>query len=119
MNFESKKEGDIILVKPLSKKIDAASSKEFKGSMVDLINQGNNFCLLNLSQVDFIDSSGLGAIISILKNLRLNKGNIVICEIKAPVLNLLKLTRMDQVFDICSNEKDGLALLINSKNNLA
>ncbi len=111
MNIETRKEGEIVFVKPLSKNIDASVCTDFKGRVVDLINQGNNFLLLNLSLVDFIDSSGLGAIISILKTLKLSNGKIVICDMKNPVLNLFKLTRLDHVFEICSNEKEGLALL--------
>lgn len=118
MNLETKKNGEVIFVKLLSQNIDATVSSEFKGRMVDLINQGNNFFLLNLSQVNFIDSSGLGAMISVLKVVTLNNGNIVLCELKTPVENLLKLTRMNNVFKICANEKEGLEFLINIKKNL-
>lgn len=115
MNLETKKDQEFIFLKPLDQSIDATVSTEFKGRVIDLINQGNNFFLLNLSQVDFIDSSGLGAMISILKTLYLNNGGIVLCELKKPVINLLNLTRMNNVFKICSTEKDGLESLINLK----
>ena len=115
MNLETRNENGIIILKPESKSIDATVSTTFKGQVVDLINQGNIFFLLNLSQVDFIDSSGLGAIISILKGLQPNKGEIVLCDIREPVLNLFKLTRMDLVFKIYLNEKEGLDFLINAK----
>lgn len=115
MNVEIKKDGAIVIVKPLDKSIDASVSTDFKGKMVDVINQGNNFFLLNLSKVEFIDSSGLGAIISVLKILTKNNGKFVICELKNPILHLFKVTRLDKVFKICSSEKDGLAFLINTK----
>lgn len=116
MDLETKKAGGIIFVKPLSKNIDASVSTAFKGRFSDLISEGNNLFLLNLSQVDFMDSSGLGAMISILKTLKLNNGDIVICEVTNPVLNLLKLTRMNSVFKICSSEQEGLESLNAIKN---
>lgn len=119
MNLETKKSGEFVFLKPLKQNIDATASTEFKARVVDLINQGNNFFLLNLSQVDFVDSSGLGAMISILKTLTMNNGDIVLCELNVPVQNLFNLTRMNSVFKICSNEKDGLESLIKIKENLS
>lgn len=119
MNLETKKNGNYILLKPINQNIDVTVSTQFKARVVDLIKQGNLFFLLDLSQVDFVDSSGLGSMISILKTLRLHNGDIVLCALKVPVLNLLKLTRMNGVFTICSNEKEGIESLTNIKNNLA
>jgi len=118
MNLETKKTGEFILLKPLKQNIDVTTSTEFKARVTDLINQGNNFFLLNLSEVDFVDSSGLGVMISILKTLTLNNGDIVLCELNIPVLNLFNLTRMNTVFKICSTEKEGLESLIDIKKNL-
>lgn len=120
MNIETKKNGRLICVKLLSQNIDATVSNEFKGRMNDLIQQGNNFFILNLSQVKFIDSSGLGALISILKTLTLNNGDIVLCELNGPVQSLLKITRMENIFKICPNEEEGTQFLTNAhkfKNN--
>lgn len=119
MNLETKKAGEFVCLKPLNQNIDATASTEFKARVVDLINQGNNFFLLNLSQVDFVDSSGLGAMISILKTLTQNNGDIVLCEMKIPVQNLFNLTRMNSVFRICSNEKEGLESLKEIKNSIS
>lgn len=111
MNLETKKAGEFVFLKPIRQNIDATASTEFKARVIDLINQGNIFFLLNLSQVDFVDSSGLGAMISILKTLTMNNGDIVLCGLNAPVQNLFKLTRMNSVFKICSNEIEGLESL--------
>lgn len=119
MNLETKKTGEFVFLKPIKQNIDATASNEFKSRVMGLINQGNIFFLLNLSQVDFVDSSGLGAMISILKSLKLNNGDIVLCEVNPAILNLFKLTRMNNIFKICSTEKEGLEALKEIKNNLA
>jgi len=49
--------------------------------MAKLITNGNKRIVLNLSNVDCTDSSGLGAIVSILKQLT-DRGGLVLCEIK-------------------------------------
>jgi anti-sigma B factor antagonist len=118
MNLETKMTSELIVLKPENESLDATVSKEFKSRVIDLINQGNNFFLLNMSQVDFVDSSGLIALISILKALSINQGDIVLCEVKLPVLNLFNLTRMNNVFKTFASEKEGLEYLINVKKNL-
>jgi anti-sigma B factor antagonist len=118
MDLELKKTGEFVFLKPLRQNIDTTASTEFKARVMDLINQGHNFFLLNLSQVDFVDSSGLGAMISILKTLTLNHGDIVLCELNTPVQNLFNLTRMNSVFKIYASEKEGLESLIEIKKHL-
>ena len=115
MDFETKIENQITIVKPLNPNIDATVSTEFKGKVIDLIIGENKYFLLNLSLVNFVDSSGLGAIISILKTVKMNNGEIVICEMHQTVLNLFKLTRLDQVFKILADESLGLAFLLDLK----
>lgn len=115
MDLETRKDGKVIYLKILDKNLDSTISTNFKGRVIDLINQGNQDFILNLSQVDFIDSSGLGSIISILKTLTLNNGSLCICEAKSPILNLLAITRLDRVLQTYPSETDALTSFLNSK----
>lgn len=110
MQIQDRKIGNILFVKPLDKRIDSYVSNDFKGQMIDWINAGNKRIVLNLNNVDFIDSSGLGAIVSSLKAIG-NDGDLVICGIKTPVMTLFSLTRMNRVFQIFSTEEDALKAL--------
>jgi anti-sigma B factor antagonist len=60
--------------------------------------------------VRFIDSSGLGAIVSMLKLIG-REGDLVLCGVTDPVMSLFKLTRMDRVFQMFPSEHDALAAL--------
>lgn len=111
MQLDEKKIGYVTTIKPLMRTIDASISTEFKSKFMDLINHGNKQILINLSEVDFVDSSALGALIAILKQLKQHHGHLAICDIKLPILNMLKLTRLDQVFSLFSNEKEALIYL--------
>ena len=110
MEIEERKVGDVLVVLPREKRIDASVSTGFKGKMVDWINQGNKRIVLDLSQVDFIDSSGLGAIVSSLKTLG-SDGDLVICGIRETVMGLFKITRMNRVFQIFTNESEAIEAL--------
>ena len=101
---------DVLIVRPLEKRIDASTAGEFKQKMNEWIDSGNRKIVLNLSEVDFIDSSGLGAIISGFKKIG-NNGSLVICAVKESVMSLFRLTRMNRVFDIYVSEKEALEAL--------
>lgn len=119
MNFEIiKTDSRVLIIKPLIKNIDATVSTLFKSKVYDLIEEENKFFLFNLKEIDFIDSSALGTLVSILKTLSLKQGLMVLCEVNTPILNLFKITRMDQVFNIFSKEEEALAFLINKKETL-
>ncbi|HOW55125.1 MAG TPA: STAS domain-containing protein [Syntrophorhabdaceae bacterium] len=110
MEIENRKIENILVVQPMEKRIDASVSTEFKGRMVDWINAGSRKIILDLSYVDFIDSSGLGAIVSSLKTIG-NDGDLVICGIKETVMGLFRLTRMNRVFQIFSSQPEAIKAL--------
>jgi anti-sigma B factor antagonist len=107
MEVESKEIDGILIVKPLIHRVDATVSTQFKGLMIDMIAKGKYKIILNLSQVQFMDSSGLGTIISLLKSVA-TKGNIVLYGVNDSVMSLLKLTRMDRVFAIATSETEAI-----------
>jgi anti-sigma B factor antagonist len=110
MQISDKKIGEILVIKPLEKRIDASIATDFKGRMMDWINAGNKRILLDLAEVEFVDSSGLGSIVSSLKTMG-SEGDLAICGIKETVMNLFRLTRMNRVFQIFSSEDEALKIL--------
>lgn len=111
MIFEDKLTNKILIVKPLEKRIDAFSAANFQGHIVDWIAEGKNHIVLDLSGIFFIDSSGLVAIVSILKMLN-PSGNLVICGMNEAVLDLFRLTRMNRVFQIFSSREEAVDALL-------
>jgi anti-sigma B factor antagonist len=110
MQIQHEKMERILILRPLERRIDASTALEFKQKMGEWIDSGNRCIVINLSEVDFIDSSGLGAIISAFKKIGDN-GAMVICVVRETVMSLFRLTRMDRVFDIFSSEDEAIAAL--------
>ncbi len=107
MEIRDEKISDVMVVKSLDKRIDASVAMEFKGHMLDLIGDGNTKIVLDLSGVEFIDSSGLSAIVSSLKAIRAD-GDLVLCGIGEGVSSLFRLTRMYKVFQIFKTRSDAV-----------
>jgi len=107
MKIESDHIGNMLVVTPYDHRIDASSAADFKSQLSNWIHDGNCHILLDLSQISFIDSSGLGAIVSLLKQLA-GKGDIRMCNIQEPVMALFKLTRMDRIFKIYQSSAEAI-----------
>lgn len=99
MQMEEKKIGGKIVLKFMDTRLGADKAAPFKEEIARRIKAGERCILLDLSRVDFIDSSGLGAILSGLR-LMGKDGDLIICGLTEPVASMFKLTRMDRVFSI-------------------
>src|SRR4051794_30102274 len=97
MRFEENKVGEVLVAKVLDTRIAADVAPRFKSHLADYVSQGNRSIVLDLEQVTFIDSSGLGAVISSLKAIG-KDGDLVISGAHGAVASMFKLTRMDKVF---------------------
>ena len=102
--------GDVLIVKPTKQRLDAQEAGSFKEHMGQRIHAGHRQIVLDLSRVEFIDSSGLGAIVSSLKMLGGN-GSLSLCGIRDTIMSMFKLTRMDRVFPMFATAEEALAAL--------
>jgi anti-sigma B factor antagonist len=94
--LEDVPEGDCLVVSLKEKRLDAVIAASFREALVERIDQGQRNIVLDMTDVNFMDSSGLGAVVFILKHLG-HKGRLHICGVTPGVMAVLRLTRMDRV----------------------
>jgi anti-sigma B factor antagonist len=102
MRFEENKVGEVLVAKVLDDRIAADVAPRFKAHLAEYMSKGNHAIVLDLAQVSFIDSSGLGALVSSLKSMG-KDGDLVVSGVRGPVASMFKLTRMDKVFRMFDN----------------
>ncbi len=90
-------------------RLDAPQAEGFLIAMQGFIKKGNVFILLDMSNIIFMDSTGLGSMIRALKEIY-NNGQLVICGVTEQVRSLLKITHLDEVFTIARNRDDAFAI---------
>ena len=110
MRLEIKKSGRVTIVRSLENRMDAKVAADFKAEIGRIVDGGNRWIVFDVSEITFVDSSGLGAIVSSLKMLG-KEGDLVIAGAGETVLSLFKLTRMDRVFRMFANEKEAVEAL--------
>ena len=88
--------------------LEGDTSLAFKDRLKALIADGNVHVVMDLGNVGFLDSQGLGALISGLKVLRQVDGSFVLTNLSEPVEAVLRITRLVRVFDIQPTVEDAL-----------
>jgi anti-sigma B factor antagonist len=91
--------------------LEGGTSQRFKEKVRGDITEGSRNIVVDLGKVEFIDSSGLGALISALKVLRANNGDLKLANIPDQVHSVLKITRLLRVFDHFSTAEDAVRSL--------
>ena len=104
-----RKDGILIITRKV-KRIDASIATDLKSKLIDFLENGDKVIVINLSEVDFIDSSGLGAMVLILRKIGTD-GRIKLCKLNESVRSIFELTRLDKVFEIHKSEEGALESL--------
>ena len=106
MEYTFETVGDVFEVF-LEGRLVAACAEEFKDSMFERL-KGHKYILFNLKNMSHIDSSGLGALVSILQWVYSNGGMIKLCCLQSRPKIVFDITKVYRVFDICATEEDAL-----------
>jgi anti-sigma B factor antagonist len=89
----------VVVLKVSGDHIDATNSKRFKDEVVPLIEEADKV-VLDLTGVNFIDSAGLGALLSVMRNLTERDGEFRVCSVSRAIKVLFELVRLHKVLDI-------------------
>lgn len=108
MLIESTIQGDQLLIEIRENRLESSIAPEFHEYVKKATPEGLQTLILDFETLDFIDSSGLGAIVAIKKSLPAEV-DIRICCSNPNVINIFKLTRMDQVFNFYDTTQSALA----------
>ncbi|MGR9044076.1 MAG: STAS domain-containing protein [Gammaproteobacteria bacterium] len=84
-------------------RIDAHNSGDLKQYILDMIESGENNIVVQLQEVKFVDSSGLGALLAGYKHAATKSGKLALSNMQQQVLSMFELTRLNRVFEIYSD----------------
>lgn len=111
MTLESETRGNTLVIRATQDRIDAAGAIAFKERMRDLAAMPSDRVLLDLSSVAFLDSSGLGAVVAVMKLLAPER-RLELAGLTPTVERVFRLTRMDSVFTIHGSLSEGIGNVV-------
>lgn len=104
----TKKEENSVAVLSLKGRLDLASGAGLKDEIKALMEKEQIFIHLNLAEVDFINSSGLGVLVSIMKEIRLHKGRLTLSDLASYVQEIFEITQLSHIFEIFTSEREAV-----------
>ncbi len=100
---------DGVTVLALSGDVDLHRSVEMRERLLEVMNEKPETMVINLSQVDFMDSSGLATLVEAMQLSRRYGGQIKLVGVQQRVRSILEISRLDSIFPIFENEAEALA----------
>lgn len=84
-------------------RVDASVADKFKDMMKTLVDKKNFLLVVDLGETEFMDSSGIGALVSRIAATRSNQGDIRLASVKESISKLLSITNLDKIF-VCFDD---------------
>lgn len=110
MKIDSKEENDVVIF-AIQGQIDLYHAPELKEKIQEAIERGKNKVIINLEGVSYIDSSGIGALISSHSISKKQQGTFRICHVSGSVRKVFELTKLTTFFNVDDTQADSLSAI--------
>jgi len=107
MQMRTSQTGDVTVVK-IDDRLEADTVEEFRTTMHKLAEQGHVKVVIDFSNISFVDSSGLGGLVSAVRKFRQHDGDIKLACINDNVRPLVEIVRLHRIFDIFDAEDEAI-----------
>jgi anti-sigma B factor antagonist len=109
MKFTSREVDGITILDLSGKIVLGEGSVTIRDAVRDVLAKGSNKILLNLADINYIDSSGIGELVSALTAVKNAGGSLKLLQLTKKVKDLLQITKLYTVFDIYDDEATAIA----------
>ncbi|MBU8871208.1 MAG: STAS domain-containing protein [Gemmatimonadales bacterium] len=109
MNIKQNPMGDVMVLNLSGKIMGGPDHEKFQTEVKSLISDGHVDILLNMSRVNWVNSTGLGILVSAFHTLKKNGGQLKICEVSDRIDNILNVTQLKLVFETFDSCDEALA----------
>lgn len=109
MQFAHTNKDNILIITPEIDTLDAKEAPEFKTKVIDLISANpSQQVVFDLHRLQFIDSSGLGTFLAVLRVLNTRGGELKLCRLNKPIRTMFELVSMHKIFEIFNSPEEAV-----------
>lgn len=112
MKFTVDKREKYLILQLNEKRLDTSIAPALKSEFVILNNEGYRNMIVDLSEVTFADSSGLGALLIGNRMSRNSLGTFVLTGVQEPVMKLIKISQLEDILNITGSEEEANDLIL-------
>jgi len=104
----TRRDEDMVAVLSLSGRLDLANGNKLKDEIKTILDNGKTAIHLCMKDLEFVNSSGLGAMVSIMKEIRLRRGRLTLSDMVDYVHEVFDITQLSHIFEIFPTEEEAL-----------
>jgi anti-sigma B factor antagonist len=108
MGFNVRRQGDVCVVS-VEGQLIVGNRQELKQKILEELDRGAKKFLVDFTDTGYIDSSGLGVLVSLSKKIREQGGDLRLCGLNEDLQTLFELTKLDTLFAITKTSEEALA----------
>ena len=108
MNYEIEEIKDVVLIRIIGSMMGGPEATKLADDFHKLVTEGKKRMIIDLANVDQMNSSGLGILIGGLSKVRNQGGNIKLLHVGKKPKSLLKITKLDCVFEVFEKEDEAI-----------
>ena len=109
MTFNARKDAKGVLVIEVDGQLIVGNRQELKQKVLDALEAGDRKFLVDFTRTGYIDSSGLGVLVSLSKKIRDEGGDLRLAGLNEDLKTLFELTKLDTLFAISDSARDALS----------
>ncbi len=115
MKYSAEKNEDYAFLAIQENRLDTVVAPSLKSELVLLVNAGYKFICIDMSEVSFVDSSGLSALLVGNRNCATNNGVLVLTQIQSSVQRLIDITKLNDILKVIPNKDEARDFIMLSR----
>ena len=105
---DARRDEDMVVVLSLAGRLDLANGNKLKDEIKSILESGKTSIHLCMKDLEFVNSSGLGAMVSIMKEVRIQHGRLTLSDMADYVREVFDITQLSHIFEIFPTEEEAL-----------
>ncbi len=107
MNCATTDVGDVLVIEMKIETLDANNAKTIRQEIDPVIHDRSKVAM-DMSEIQFIDSSGLGILLTFYRKIKAAEGNLILFGMSSQARSLFELVKMDRIFEILDTQEDAI-----------
>lgn len=108
LTLEQRKQGDVTIIEAKGRITIGEGDVHLRSTIKNLVEQGHKKMILDLSAVKYMDSAGVGELVSTYTSVKNGGGKLILVGVTGKILDLLQITQLLQVFEVYAKMDEAL-----------
>lgn len=101
-------EGRLVVLEPKGSLVGGDETDELKKTVASLMDQGNRKLIIDLGDVEYLNSSAIGALVSAHTSYLHRKGKLILCNVNKSITNVFVVTKLSTIFTTADTRDDAI-----------